>query len=137
MKHCPRCDKDKDVSEFGKNSKRKDGLQPYCKGCRKAIDAESYLSSENRRESIKKTRDANNAHNLSFMRRYKRMCGCKICGEREPVALDLHHRNPAEKDFSPSATVSCSIHVMKAEIRKCVVLCANCHRKVHAGILKI
>ncbi len=65
------------------------------------------------------------------------MKGCLLCNEKEPVALDLHHLDPEQKDMSPAEMVSFNSERFKAEIRKCVVLCANCHRKVHAGILRI
>ncbi len=31
MKHCPHCDEDKELKEFGKNRKEKSGLATYCK----------------------------------------------------------------------------------------------------------
>lgn len=63
------------------------------------------------------------------------MCKCYYCLESEPIVLDLHHLNPLEKDADPSSLVNCSIETLKAEIRKCIVLCANCHRKVHSRLL--
>lgn len=136
-KVCPRCNEDKDFSEYHKSSKRKDGLQVNCKSCRKKIDSESYLKSESRRNSIKSRRDDNKRYNSSLLFRYKKFCGCHFCSENEPVSLDLHHLNPEEKDINVSVAVSCSTDSLKKEIRKCVVVCANCHRKLHAGILNI
>ena len=69
------------------------------------------------------------------MRRYKTFCGCKVCDEREAVCLDLHHLDPTQKDYSPASMTGFNRETIKKEIRKCVVLCANCHRKVHANIL--
>lgn len=70
---------------------------------------------------------------LRLIRRYKSFCGCRVCGEREAVCLDLHHEG--EKEFTISSANGVSLARLRAEIRKCIVLCANCHRKVHAGLV--
>ncbi len=56
---------------------------------------------------------------------------CKECGEKDPRTLDFHHRDPNEKSFNLSSFASHSIRQLKAEIEKCDVLCANCHRIHH------
>lgn len=58
---------------------------------------------------------------------------CLICGyDKCPTAFDFHHLDSSTKDFtiSDKATWDASF---EAELRKCVLLCANCHREVHAG----
>lgn len=66
-------------------------------------------------------------------------CGCKICGEKEPCCLDFHHNNPAEKEFILGIANSCtkSMESLEREAAKCTVLCSNCHRKFHAGLVKL
>ena len=57
-----------------------------------------------------------------------------VCGEADPAALDFHHRDPANKDFTVSYLLKGrSISRIKAEIAKCICICSNCHRKGHAG----
>jgi hypothetical protein len=65
--------------------------------------------------------------------------GCQLCGEREPVCLQAHHLDPDGKDFNISdARRYCfSVAKLQAELSKCACLCANCHFKVHAGIVEI
>lgn len=65
--------------------------------------------------------------------------GCHFCDEMEPVCLDFHHRNSAEKSFnlSNSGNKGISVAEVATEIAKCVVVCANCHRKLHAGLLSL
>lgn len=60
---------------------------------------------------------------------------CVICGEDDYVALDLHHYDSKTKAFSVSRAASTTTDRKKIidEIEKCVALCANCHRKHHAG----
>ena len=59
------------------------------------------------------------------------MCGCKKCGEKRYWILDLHHINPGEKDFDFFTGVSRKRDVLKIEMRKCIVLCKNCHYDFH------
>jgi hypothetical protein len=64
--------------------------------------------------------------------------GCLLCGEQEPDCLDFHHLDPTQKEFRiATACVGSSKERIAEEIRKCVVLCANCHRKLHAGVLSL
>ncbi|ELZ31181.1 hypothetical protein C474_10119 [Halogeometricum pallidum JCM 14848] len=64
----------------------------------------------------------------------KRDRGCLRCSETDPACLDFHHRDGVEKTASVSTLVSNerSRDAIRAEIRRCDVLCANCHRKEHA-----
>ena len=60
---------------------------------------------------------------------------CAICHERFPsCCMDFHHRNPEEKKFAISDFQKYGIQYLQDEIDKCVLLCANCHRKVHSGL---
>lgn len=65
--------------------------------------------------------------------------GCALCGEVESVCLDFHHLDPATKSFdvSQSARQRKNEAEIRAEIQKCVVLCGNCHRKLHGGVLSL
>jgi len=57
---------------------------------------------------------------------------CVLCGyDKCPSAFDFHHLDPVEKDFVISAKTSWE--TIEPELKKCVLLCANCHREVHAG----
>jgi len=64
---------------------------------------------------------------------------CMICGYGKcPDALDFHHRNPKDKEFALSdGGLTRSWDRVKKEIDKCVLICANCHREVHAGITQL
>ena len=60
---------------------------------------------------------------------------CIICGyQRCQDALDFHHKDPEQKDFGLSVRgLTRSWEKIKREIDKCVLVCANCHRELHAG----
>lgn len=63
---------------------------------------------------------------------------CETCGEKDPVVLDFHHRDPKKKDFTIAAAVAFKYPWAKIEreIEKCSVLCANDHRRLHAKARK-
>lgn len=62
---------------------------------------------------------------------------CVVCGESSPICIDFHHIDPKEKDFTIGKFRGRNKKWLKQEILKCVCLCANCHRKVHAGLINL
>jgi transposase-like protein len=64
---------------------------------------------------------------------------CAICGyDRSMAALEFHHIDPAEKEFHVSRDgISRSLAKARAEARKCVLLCSNCHVEVEGGLQAI
>lgn len=65
---------------------------------------------------------------------------CVICGYKKcQYALEFHHLDPSKKDFSFGAIRAdiISWNSIVEELRKCVLLCSNCHKEVHAGISTI
>ena len=70
---------------------------------------------------------------IAWLRTLKDGKSCEMCGESHPATLDFHHRDPSKKTFtiaSGGKRVGSRRQVL-AEIEKCVVLCSNCHRKLH------
>lgn len=66
---------------------------------------------------------------------------CAICGGHfEDCCYDFHHLDPTKKDFAIS---SCNTNGARSwlkirdELKKCAVLCSNCHRLLHNGFVKI
>jgi DNA-directed RNA polymerase subunit RPC12/RpoP len=60
---------------------------------------------------------------------------CTLCGyDVSTVALHFHHLDPALKEFTIRSGETRSIARMRAEAAKCVLLCANCHAEVEAGL---
>lgn len=64
---------------------------------------------------------------------------CCICGyNKYQGALEFHHLDPTKKDFAiGSKGYTRSWSLVKEELDKCILVCANCHREIHAGILNI
>ena len=64
---------------------------------------------------------------------------CVLCGyARSTAALHFHHVDPSAKEFHLSRNgVTRSIAAARAEAAKCILLCANCHAEVEAGVATI
>jgi transposase len=60
---------------------------------------------------------------------------CRLCGyDRCLAALEFHHLDPGAKGFGIAQNGAArSIERLRAEVRKCVLLCSNCHAEVEVG----
>lgn len=62
---------------------------------------------------------------------------CQICGYNKCTsALEFHHLDPTQKDFTISGGTK-SFNTLKPEVDKCILVCANCHREIHAGLINL
>lgn len=61
---------------------------------------------------------------------------CEICGfeydGKNAACFDFHHINPNEKIYNPSTALRLSKEKRDMELSKCLLICANCHRLIHA-----
>lgn len=63
---------------------------------------------------------------------------CCICGyDKCNEAFDFHHIDPSKKSFNISSFKIKNKAQIYEEVKKCVMLCSNCHRELHAGIIKL
>jgi hypothetical protein len=61
---------------------------------------------------------------------------CALCGyARCIVSLSFHHVDPATKLFPMTMSAGKSLATYRAEAKKCVLLCSNCHGEVEAGLV--
>lgn len=78
-----------------------------------------------------------------FIRRKMSLCNwlgskCCVCGFDECIeALDFHHVDPTAKSkfLTIGSLWNHSWNIILEEVAKCVILCSNCHRKYHAGLI--
>ena len=68
------------------------------------------------------------------LRAYNDLGGeCNRCGETDIFKLHFHHVDPTKKEFQISKiTAHVPWPIIKQEIDKCVLLCANCHTSLHS-----
>lgn len=127
---CTKCGRELPITDFVFKDKKHNIRAPRCKDCDREDKRMSYAKHyENNREKFIQRRKEFESSNKDFARERKK-CGCLICGEKDIACLDFHHLG--DKEFTISSEMrNKSKEAIQAEIDKCVVLCANCHRKLH------
>lgn len=94
-------------------------------------------------EIIKKTRKQRSVEAVTRRRRKLKELAitykggaCMHCGYSKcNAALEFHHLDPSKKDFSISVQgYTRSWEYIKTELDKCILVCANCHREIHANL---
>jgi hypothetical protein len=74
------------------------------------------------------------AEHSKWIKEYKKSKTCAWCKFPDWRALQFHHRNPLEKDFSIQHKIgTISLERIKKEIAKCDLICANCHQIYHSA----
>lgn len=129
-KQCCRCKLVKDTSEFHRYARNKDGLQPYCRPCKRAIDNEHYKRNPRRNYIRNKAKAQSNRRWLYDYLKTKK-CEWEGCDVNDPDMLVFDHLSPSSKrsEVSRMAQQTYSLKSIKAEVMKCRVLCANHHHK--------
>lgn len=128
-KICSVCKVEKDESEFLFRNKSKGSRHSACKYCYKTIRKKSYES--NKSYYIEKSKKRSNDISDWFLN-IKSKLKCEVCGFSHVACLDFHHINGDDKELEVSTLVhSGNKKRILEEIKKCVVLCSNCHRIHH------
>lgn len=61
---------------------------------------------------------------------------CAVCGyDRTPFNLHFHRVDPATKEFELNCGTGKSLAAFRVEAAKCVLVCANCHGEIEAGVV--
>lgn len=134
MKTCIVCKETKSLEHFNlRNSSRKTKAthQSYCKDCNKYV-ARKWRTTENGKKSTKNSKRKTRGRVYRFIGRILRKSRCGICGESDPTVLQFDHVDPAKKQTEISKMQKMhvkSLYALKEEIRKCRILCANCHMR--------
>lgn len=131
MPICSFCKNNLPIENF---SKKRNGHQASCKTCHSAYRKTHYQN--NRQKYIDKAAEYKEKLKADFQKLKAEAGGCKVCGESTPCCLDFHHTRDKIGEVSQLIN-SVSWDKVLAEIEKCILLCANCHRKVHAGLIKL
>ena len=130
LKQCFRCKLTKDTSEFHRFARNRDGLQPYCRPCKREIDREHYRRYPRRNYERNKAKARSNKRWLYEYLKTKQ-CEWEGCEINDPDMLVFDHLSPESKrgELSRMAWQTYSLETIKAEVAKCRVLCANHHQK--------
>lgn len=124
--------------------RRAEGLCPYCGQepvsgramCAEHLAKESQRSAEYQKLNGYKNATSSRKKRKEWWKELKRGKSCMYCGETSFVCLDFHHRDPSQKLFNIAFAYGRKGRTKEeilAEIEKCDVVCANCHRRLHWG----
>jgi hypothetical protein len=132
MKTCIKCLKPKAASQFNYKNRERGIRHSYCKTCSRTDVKKHY--ERNKTYYIEKARTRNLAIRQETQNRllsYLSTHPCVDCGENDPVVLDFDHIDETKKlaNIGDMMRQRCSWGKIELEIKKCVVRCANCHRR--------
>lgn len=127
-KTCKACKETKSISEFHPNKTCTLGVVGTCRKCMAERKRQWY--SDNRAE---RQDDANERNRAKKQKAVDYFGGkCHDCNQSFPnCVFQFHHLNPAEKDANPSKLMNGREDKMWEELKKCIMLCANCHLMRH------
>lgn len=134
MKRCCTCKEIKPLTDFHKRSVSPDGFTRYCRACQKQRNKIHY--SEHKEQYMAVARNSRKVRDAAY-RAWKSTLKCQLCSCSDTECLDFHHVDSKKKEIS----ISAGIHEVSSkrlinELTKCAVVCANCHRKIHAGTIR-
>ncbi len=126
---CTKCTIKKDLLEFPRDSRRKTGYGPTCKKCSYQTQKTwRYTSAGKHKRSIDKQNRI--LINQEYIIDYLRTHPCIDCGNADILVLDFDHIDPTTKRESVHDMIrKRRLNILRIEITKCDVRCANCHRR--------
>ena len=131
-KRCNHCKKIFKETDFSWKIKRLNKRGNKCKSCTNEYSRKHYRKNiERYKKRVKVNNEKYKELRRNLIYEFKLSNPCTSCGESNPIVLEFHHLDPKTKrnDVSNMATHGYSIKSIEEEIEKCVILCANCHRK--------
>ena len=129
-KRCSACKQWKPLTEFHRNRTRRDGRQNMCKPCNISRNQRWYREHpEVRAERMDEWTRRRKRKLQRLVLEYLRDHPCVDCGEADPIVLDFDHQRDKIANISQMVLRKRPWSVILAEIAKCEVVCANCHRR--------
>ena len=134
MKQCKKCGLEKTYEDFAKNKSKKDGYASTCKSCTNDIQKKHY---ENKSDYYKKHGSDTKEKIRKIVREIKEASPCQDCGVKYPYyVMDFDHREN-KKFIISTAYLRRGINIIFEEIKKCDLVCSNCHRQRTQNRIKL
>jgi len=136
MKVCSRCGVVKAVSEFPARRRAKDGKASWCRTCfSDSWQKRYYNNHEQYKQKHSESRNRLRAEKARRVYDYLKQHPCVDCGEPDPIVLEFDQKPGFVKLEAITQMVinNSSWDIIIAEIQKCDVRCANCHRRKTAA----
>ena len=131
-KKCIKCFMINPINEFHKFKDMKDGYRNNCKVCQNNLSKLNKAKRGREYHNLKSKiyRETNRQRVISW---YGGKLECNHCGLIDPCfsIYDFHHTNPEEKEERIGVLINKGWKKIEKELVKCIVLCANCHRRLH------
>ena len=131
-KFCPKCRETKAAQEFSTRGRLNDKLGAYCKPCQREYAKQHYLTHLDRykKKKVRDSRRYSQERARQFVTAYLAEHPCVDCQLANILVLEFDHvRGLKVANISEMACKGLSIKRIQAEISKCEVRCANCHRR--------
>jgi len=130
QKHCPGCDRDLDLANFSWKNMTRGIRQVWCKRCLKEANRAHYLNNtETYMDRAIQRNKRVNAENKQKLLNYLQEHPCIDCGCSDIRVLEFDHvRDEKVGNIAALLTRGVPWSTIAAEIAKCDVRCANCHR---------
>ena len=131
MKRCAKCHQMKPLVEFSFKNKQKKQYGYYCKECNRVYNKIHYINNRSDyriKQKIwrAKFRKIIRARIISYLKSHP----CVDCGETDYTVLEFDHVKGDKKD-NIASLLCCDVSwkIIKEEIDKCEIRCANCHKR--------
>jgi hypothetical protein len=123
VRRCGRCGNDLPLECF---NRLRDGVQWWCRPCFAAYFRARGDMHRRQSRAAKRARQGRlRAHVLEYLREHP----CVECSEADPIVLEFDHVAEKTADISALLTATATIATVDAEMARCEVVCANCHRR--------
>jgi hypothetical protein len=122
-RRCSRCQQELPTGLFNRHPS---GLQWYCRPCFRSY-YEDDRSHHQARSSALKERRVDQAR--AFVTGYLTEHACTDCDVHDPVILEFDHVGAKSRAISDMVCRGTAVDRIRAEVAKCEVVCANCHRR--------
>lgn len=129
MKKCSKCNKTMDENNF-RIRKDTGDLNAKCIDCIKLY--KRYYYQKNKEYIVSKSvkRTAKIRKETRLWLNDLKNAPCKDCGKKyPPYIMDFYHIEQKENDINFYIRYGCSKSKLINEIKKCEIICANCHRE--------
>lgn len=130
MKTCSTCKVEKSLDQFHRNSTKPDGFQYSCKACKSAYN-KTHQQRYGKKFAASRTASKLEARKRAeeFLEQYLGTHPCVDCGESDIIVLEFDHLRDKKFEIGLGRSNGYSVAALASEIKKCDVVCCNCHRR--------
>jgi len=126
---CTKCGQEKSVEEFPWKNSLMGRRHAVCKPCTASRSSQWYQDNKTAHiQNVMLHKEQARIEARIYIYEYLASHPCSMCGEADPVVLEFDHIKGKEEEISRLITNGASIDRLEKEMKRCQVLCSNCHR---------